>query len=148
MNAKKRKSRKQSAVNSRRLLEELVFYLDRNLGKHIIADTLRYSGVEVEIHDDHLPINAPEEHWIELVGQRNWIAITKDKNIRYRTAEIEAIRKYNARVIVIRAKNATGSEIAEVILKSMKRITRFAKKTKPPFIAGIDRSGRVKSYHI
>jgi len=148
MNAKKRKSRKQSAANSKRLLEEIVFYLDRNLGKHIIADILRYSGVEVEIHDDHLPINAPDEHWIELVGQRNWIAITKDKNIRYRTAEIEAIKKYNARVIVIRAKNATGSEIAELILKSMKRIIRFAKKTKPPFIASIDRSGRVKSYHI
>lgn len=148
MNVKKRKSRKQSAANSKRLLEQIVLYLDRNLGKHIIANTLRYSNVEVEIHDDHLPINAPDEHWIELVGRRNWIAITKDKNIRYRTAEIEAIKKYNARVIVIRAKNATGSDIAELILKSMKRITQFAKKTKAPFIAEIDRSGRVTAYRI
>lgn len=148
MNVKKRKSRKQSAANSKRLLEQIVLYLDRNLGKHIIANTLRYSNVEVEIHDDHLPINAPDEHWIELVGRRNWIAITKDKNIRYRTAEIEAIKKYNARVIVIRAKNATGSDLAELILKSMKRITQFAKKTKAPFIAGIDRSGRVTAYRI
>jgi len=148
MNAKKRKSRKRSAANSKRLLEDTVFYLDRNLGKHIIADALRCSCVEVEIHDDHLPINAPDEHWIKLVGQRNWIAITKDKNIRYRSAEIEAIKKYNARIIVIQAKNATDSDIAELILKSTQRITRFARKTKAPFIAGIARSGRVTAYRI
>jgi len=67
-------------------------YLDRNLGKHVIADALREAGATVEIHDDHLPLNAPDEDWIALVGRNSWIAITKDKNIRHRAAEIAAIK--------------------------------------------------------
>lgn len=37
---------------------ELIFFLDRPLGKHKVAKALRAAGVRVEIHDDHFPPNA------------------------------------------------------------------------------------------
>ena len=70
------------------------------------------------------------------------------KNVRYRTAELEVIRKHSARVIVIRMKNATGSDIANVLVKGRRRIARFAAKTPAPFVAGIHKSGTVKAYEI
>ena len=76
------------------------------------------------------------------------MAITKDRNVRYRTAELEEIWKHSARVIVIRMKNATGSDIAEVLVKGRHRIARFAAKTPAPFVAGIFRGGTVKAYEI
>ena len=123
-------------------------YLDRNLGKHVIADALREAGATVEIHDDHLPLSAPDEDWIALVGRNRWIAITKDKNIRYRAAEIAAIKKHGAMVVVVRAKNATGRELGEILSSSLVRIQRFAESHQPPFVAGIDRSGRIMLYDV
>lgn len=146
MNARKRRSKKRSVANSKPQPESFVFYLDRNLGKHVIADALRASGLQVEVHDDHLPIDSPDEDWIALVGQRNWIALTKDKNIRYRHAEIGAIKRHRARVLVIRAKNATGQEIAEILIKFAGRIQSFARRSRSPFIAGLDRSGSISTY--
>ena len=128
-------------MSSKRRPEGFVLYLDRNLGKHIIARALREAGHRAEIHDDHLPIDAPDEEWIELVGRREWVALTKDKNIRYRTGELNAIVKHRARVIVVRAKNATGPDIADLVVKYHDRLRRFPARNAPPFVAGIDRSG-------
>lgn len=102
--------------------------------------------MKLEIHDNHLPLNAPDEQWIALVGQRQWVALTKDKNIRFRSSELESIRKHAARIVVIRAKNATGPQIAEAVLKGRKQIARFASRTTPPFVARIDRGGTVRPY--
>lgn len=140
-----RKSKKLSGANFRPLPEPTLF-LDRNLGKHIIAERLRSEGMKVEVHDDHLATDAPDEDWIALVGRRRWVAITKDKNVRYRAAELQAIQRYSARVIVVRTKNATGSDIAELLVKGRRRILRFVTATQPPFVAGINRSGAVKAY--
>ena len=148
MSAKRRKSKKQSDANSEWQREELVLFLDRNLGKHVIAGKLRSAGMNVEVHDDHLPADAPDEAWIELVGQNGWVALTKDKNILYRAAEINSIKKYSARVIVVRAKETTGLEIAEMLVKRERKIVSLAKKTAAPFVAGIYRNGQVGRYDI
>ena len=100
----------------------------------------------VEVHDDHLPPDAPDEEWIALVGRKNWVAVTKDKNVRYRTAELEAIRKHSARVVVMRMKNATGSDIADALVKGRRRIARFTAKTPAPYVAGIQQSGAISAY--
>ena len=146
MSVKKRKSKKRSDVSSSWQREEPILFLDRNLGKHIIADRLRSAGMKVEVHDNHLPPDAPDEDWLALVGRMGWVALTKDKNIRYRTAELKSIRRNAARIIVIRAKNATGSDIAELLVKGRRRIARFVAKTVAPFVAAIDGSSRIRVY--
>ena len=147
MSARMRKSKKRSGANSKPPPEPTLF-LDRNLGRHIIAKRLRDDGMAVEVHDDHLPPDAPDEDWIALVGREGWVAVTKDKNVRYRTAELEAIREHSARVLVIRMKNATGSDIADVLAKGRRRIARFTARTPAPFIAGIQKSGAVSAYKL
>ena len=148
MIAEKQRSKKRSDASSELQPDEIVLFLDRNLGNHVIAGALRDAGHQVEIHDDHLPVDAPDEHWIRLVSSRGWIGLTKDKQIRYRTAEISAIKEYGARVIVIRAKNQTGPEIAEILVKYYSRIQRFVTRESVPFIAGINRSGAISHYAI
>ncbi len=147
MSAKTRKSKKRSAANSKQPPEPTLF-LDRNLGKHIIANLLRDNGMAIEVHDDHLLPAAPDEDWIALVGRKGWVAVTKDRNVRYRMAELQAIRQHSARVVVIRMKNATGPEIADVLIKGRKRIALFTAKTPAPYVAGIQKSGTVRKYEI
>ena len=142
-----RRSKKRSGANSTPPLEPTLF-LDRSLGRHIVANRLRDDGVAVEVHDDHLPPDAPDEDWIALVGRKGWVAVTKDKNIRYREAELAAVRKHSSRVLVIRMKNATGPEIANVLLNGRCRITRFTSKTSAPYMAGIYKNGAVSAYNL
>lgn len=78
----------------------------------------------------------------------NWVAVTKDKNIRYRAAEMQAIVDNEARVFVIRAKTATGSEIAGLLVKYHGRLQRFVERTPAPFVAGIVRSGSISTYDV
>ena len=147
MGARMRKSKKRSGASSKPPPEPTLF-LDRNLGRHIIAKLLRDAGMAVEVHDDHLREDAPDEDWIALVGRKNWVAVTKDKNIRYRTAELDAIRKHSARVVVIRMNNATGPQIADALMKGRCRLVRFTANTPAPYVAGIQKSGSVSAYKI
>ncbi len=78
-----RKSKKRSAVNSKPQLEDPTRFLDRNLGRHIIAKQFRLEGMKVEVHDDHFPLGAPDEEWLAHAWNMNWVAVTMDKNIRY-----------------------------------------------------------------
>lgn len=147
MSARKRRSRKQSAANSRPP-PEFTYFIDRNLGKHKVAEAIRAAGEQVEVHDDHLPQNAPDEDWIQLVGEKGWLAVTKDKNIRYRQSEIAAIRAHAARIFVISPKNVTADDISEILLKASARMKKFAEKTQPPFVAAVYRDGAVKPYPV
>jgi hypothetical protein len=58
--------KKQSAANSvsPKLLEDLTFFLDRQLGRHKMAGILRATGLKVEIHDDHFAQDAPDTEWL------------------------------------------------------------------------------------
>ena len=144
MRAQKRKSKKRSDVREEWPREGPIFFVDRSLGKHVIPDRLRSEGMRVEVHDNHLQPDAPDEDWITLVGRMGWVALTKDKNIRYRTAEIASIRKNAARIMVIRARDATGPEIAEILVKGRHRIARFVENTPAPFVAAIYRGSRIR----
>ena len=148
MSAKQKKSKKQSAASSKLPSQGITYYLDRNLGKHVIADALRSSGASVEVHDDHLPPTAPDEDWIALVAEKNWLAVTKDRNIRYRAGELAAIKEHCAMVLVVRATNATGGDIADILVTSQNRIARFVKKHEPPFVARIGRAGQASKYDL
>ena len=57
-------------------LEEPVYFVDRSLGKRVIAERLRDEGIKVEVHDDHLAQDAPDEEWVRLAADRGWVART------------------------------------------------------------------------
>jgi predicted nuclease of predicted toxin-antitoxin system len=114
----------------------------------VLADSLREAGIACEVHDDHLSQEATDADWLQYVGEKGWIAIGRDKNIRYRGQEKAALIQANACLIVVRAKNTTAQDIADLIIKHINRIYRFAKKHDAPFIAGITRDGNITKYPL
>ena len=124
-------------------LEPLVFFLDRNLGKHTIANALRQAGAEVQIHDDHFRQETPDEEWLREVGRRSWIVLTKDAQIRYRAHERAALMQAGVGAFVLVAKNLSGREMADVFVKALPAIRRFVANHQPPFIAKVTRSSTV-----
>lgn len=123
--------------------DPLTFFLDRNLGKHVIANTLREAGARVEIHDDHFPIGAKDHDWLPAVGKKGWVVLTKDQRIRHRGLELKALRDAQVRAFVLTTGNLQGHDMAAIFVKALPAMQRFVRKTNPPFIARLTKPGKI-----
>ena len=124
--------------------EDRVYFFDRSIGKHKVATAVRDSGRRVIIHDDEFEPSTPDEDWLPVVGQKNWIVVTKDMNIRYRENEIAALETARVRMFVLSSGNMTGDEMARAVVLALPGMERMMNRRKGPFLAGIDRNGRVR----
>ena len=138
------RSKKRSESNSpSKLPKPLIFFIDRSLGRKIIAAALRQAGADVRIHDDHFPPDERDEKWLREVGRRGWVVLTKDSRIRYRGPEVTALQRARVRAFVLTRGDLQGAELAEIFVRALPTIERFVAKNPPPFIARIGRDGTV-----
>ncbi|MGH7324614.1 MAG: hypothetical protein ACREJ9_08200 [Candidatus Rokuibacteriota bacterium] len=136
--------KKPSAASSKKEPPEpLVLFVDRSLGKKIVAGALRQAGAQVEIHDDHFAPDALDEVWLREAGERGWIVLTKDRGIRYRAPALAAIRLATVRMFVLTAGDLQGPEMAAIFVKALPLIVRVARGQVAPFIAKVTKSGAV-----
>jgi hypothetical protein len=144
MAAREKRSKRPSAASSgSKRPEPLVFFIDRSLGRRIVAQGLRKVGEIVEIHDDHFAPDAKDEDWLVEVGKRGWIVLTKDDRIRYRVTERTALASANVRAFVLTSGQLQGTEMAAAFVKALPRINRLVANHAPPFIGRVSRSGKV-----
>jgi predicted nuclease of predicted toxin-antitoxin system len=85
----------------------------------------------------------PDEDWLRDVGQRGWIVLTKDTQIRYRVPERAALMQARVRAVVLTAGNLSAREMADIFLKALPAIRRFVAHHQSSFIAKVTRSGVV-----
>ena len=135
---------KSSDAKSASRRDPLTYFIDRSLGRQIVASKLREAGFKVEIHDDHFLPDAKDEDWLAIVGQKGWVVLTKDKNIRYRNPELLAVVKGNAKVYTLMSGNITALQMAEVFEKAIPHIENSVDLNEPPYIAKILSTGSVK----
>jgi hypothetical protein len=41
------------------------------------------AGAQIEHHGDHFAQNTPDIEWLQVVGKRGWVVLTKDEEVRY-----------------------------------------------------------------
>ncbi len=108
-----------------------------------LADELKAAGVNVIRHDDVFKQNTPDEEWLTRAGMEGWVVFTKDKMIRKRVIERQALIRAKVRAFVFTGGNISGVETAELIVAALPRIQRILNANEPPFIARITGSGDV-----
>jgi len=118
-------------------------FVDRGMGRRI-GTLLSTAGEIVHLHDDHFPQNAEDSVWLTEVGKKGWIVLTKDKWIRRRQLERDALLAANLKVFCFMSGSVPFEAMAEAILKALPAIRRFVEENEPPFIAGVYRDGTVK----
>ena len=104
-------------MNSKSPPNELIIYLDRNLGSKIVPEALQKANIRFEIHDDHLAPDAPDEDWVRLCSEKRWIAITKDARIRYNAHIRKSIQDSQAGIFILKANNHTGAQNGELLVR-------------------------------
>ena len=132
-------------MNSPSPPDPLVFFIDRSLGRKVIANALRDAGEKVEIHDDHFPQNTVDDVWLCEVGRCGWVVLTKDANIRYHANELAALRSASVRAFILTARgDLSGPEMAEIFIKALPGMKRLIARTSGPLIARNTRAGDVE----
>lgn len=142
MTVKGDKSKRRSESSLPR--ESLVFFVDRSLGRMIIPEALRAAEARVELHDDHFPQNAPDQTWLTEAGQRGWVVLTKDKHLRYRAVETNALMLAKVRAFVLTARgDLSGAEIGRIFVRALPAMRKLCMTLLPPFVAHVSRDGKV-----
>lgn len=124
-----------------------IFFVDRCLGAHIVPEALRSAGARVECHAEHFADDAPDPEILAVVGERQWIFLSKDTRIRRRKAEIDALIEANVVAFILTSGNATGADLAAALVKALAKMTRVYSTYTHPLIASVTLSGAVTVFH-
>jgi hypothetical protein len=123
-------------------LRELTFFLDRNLGSRRVAEALRQTGANVEVHADHFAADGSDEEWIAACGKKGWIAITLDYRIRYRASERDAPKEHKVQAfLVARAGEMNGDALSQLLVGRLPKLVALATQKTAPFAYRITPSG-------
>ena len=120
-----------------------IFFIDRCLGTKL-ADSLRNVEATVEIHDDHFKQDINDEDWLRIVGESNWVVLTKDKKIASRPLELLAVAQGNVRLFTFVDGDVPGVVVAQAFVNALENMQRFIRGNQAPFIAKVYQSGLVK----
>lgn len=134
MASRERRSKKRSDTKPpiSKQLEPFVFFIDRSLGKHEVPNALREQGARVELHSDHFPDDAPDEVWLSECGRKDWVVLTKDKQIRYNELERQALLIAEVASFILISGNLTGSEEATAYVKALPKMAGILTNQKTP----------------
>lgn len=117
----------------------MIFFTDRDLGKNIFPEILQRAGLQVEKFVDHFADDTPDDIWLPEVGQRGWIAISRNYNIYYSPNERDAMFRVGTRLFIVIGPQVPFQELADNFVACIHKIERFLQKNPAPFIAKIYR---------
>ena len=111
------------------------FFVDRSLGRHIVADAIRALGYVVhsmaDVYPDGEDQRVADTQWIADADERGWVVLTKDERITRRPNEQAALAASQLRVFALGTKNMTGPEMAERYVANINRIVQRSRKERP-----------------
>jgi len=111
------------------------YFTDRNLGK-AFPQALRDAGLAVERFDDHFGPSTADEDWLETIGKKRWVALSRDRKIRYKPNERDAVMRHGVALLLLGG-NASHAELARNVIATRDRIEAFLARQEPPFIAKV-----------
>lgn len=115
------------------------FFLDRSLGRHVVAGALRREGVFVQTLAERYPEDeqfVDDEVWIRDVTADGLAILMKDDRVRRKPRERQAILESGAKAFVVTNANLRGDQLAQLFVENRHRIAQRCRRP-GPFIYGV-----------
>jgi hypothetical protein len=93
--------------------------------------------------EEGFPEDVSDAAWLPDVGARGWVILTKDKRIRRRAIEHDAIIASGAGAFILVAGGIGGDAIAGAFARALPRMIRIWHTRERPFIATVTAQGNV-----
>ncbi|MGC4048344.1 MAG: hypothetical protein QM757_01330 [Paludibaculum sp.] len=125
-------------------MSEWVFLFEESLGRFIPEEFARATHAHVKRHSEAFPYGREDHEWIPMAARRGWVIVSKDKRIRSRPLEYQALLASKARFFYLRYGDLTKEASAEAFITAYPKMLKILDGTHPPFIARISPSGAVE----
>lgn len=127
-----------------KLPEPYTYFVDRSLGRGLVVEVLRAAKENVHAHDDHFAQDTPDAEWLVEVGRRQWVVLTKDKNIRSNHLEQVALVKANVACFMLSRGDLTAPVVGKVFVDSLPQIRRALRRFEVPVAATLSSGGSLR----
>ncbi|MBN1577387.1 MAG: DUF5615 family PIN-like protein [Chitinispirillaceae bacterium] len=110
------------------------FFFDQNLSDKLVRG-LREFGEDVIHLKEEYPnqTDVADAEWLQNIGQKGWILISRDEYIRWHPAEIKAFRENGVGAFLLCGKGKKAWEIIQQVIRHWLRIKELADRTSKPF---------------
>ena len=103
-----------------------------------MAAALKGAGLLVEPYYEHFSLdNVSDREWLRLVGEKGWIALSHNKNIRYERDELDDLMIHGVKAFFFIIGKGPHSALAETVIRNLRRINRLIRKHDEPFAAKV-----------
>jgi uncharacterized protein with PIN domain len=86
--------------------------------------------------------NTPDEQWLKIAGDNDWVVITRDKRLRRRRGERKIWMKRGLRVFVMSSSgNMTAWETLQLLVERFDEIEDYARDRTGPYIVSVTKTG-------
>jgi len=116
------------------------FFFDNNLSVHLVKG-LKGFGENVMHLQDKFEEDEADEGWLTDIGQKGLFLITRDDRVRFRPAELEALKRHRVGAFFLGGKNLTRCQLIQQIVRNWPAIKEYARKTTRPFAFRVRPSG-------
>ena len=121
-----------------------MIFIDRCISNKI-ATALKALRDDVRWLEDDFPPNAKDSDWLREVGTRGWLVITRDKKIRTRPGERQALLDNHVGAFCLTQKdNPKRWDIFKLVVGSLDEMEQIFADNERPFLYGVDRLGKFK----
>jgi hypothetical protein len=101
------------------------------------------AGANVECVRGAIPSGLPDEEWLRQVGEKGWIAVMRDKRVRYRKLERNALEASGVGAFVFTGGQATAQDTASAIVPRLKKMAAIALSEPRPFLYSLSVGGAI-----
>lgn len=115
-------------------------FVDRAIGKGPV-EALRSKGASVIHLDELFPQNTEDSEWLARAGRDGWIVLTKDKQIRRKQNEVDAIIENGVVAVVLVSGNMGRAEMSELFCRVLDKILDVAGRATPPAVFTLRKDG-------
>ena len=95
---------------------------------------MRNAGANVEHPNGKISFGTSDEVWLDECGKRGWIVLTRDKHIRHRKLEREALKSAGVCSFALTAGAATAQEVADTIVPLIQKLVNMSISEPKPFL--------------
>lgn len=90
-----------------------------------------------------IPFGATDDIWLNECGKNGWIVLTRDKHIRRRRLEREALKASGVAAFALTSGAATAAETANTIERLLQKLVNMSVSEPKPFLFTFGLSGRL-----
>ena len=121
----------------------MIFYFDASIQQSVALALTIVRGDVLWAGGPGAPARGtPDEEWLPLAGRDGWIVIARDRRIRYRPREKQAVIDHKVAMFALTgAGNLSKWGVLELLVRRWGQIEDAAQSTSAPYIFAVTQSG-------